>query len=54
MGTLDWKYDTESHVLESINPGGTFRFVVNDGKIEGTLLLPDNTVYRRVHLTKMK
>ena len=54
MGTLDWKYDAESHVLESNNPRGTFRFIVNDDKIEGTLFLPDNTVYRRIHLTKMK
>jgi len=54
MGALDWKYDAESHVLESNNARRTFRFVVNDDKIEGTLFLPDGRVYRRIHLTKMK
>ena len=54
MGTLDWQYDAKSHILESKNPNGVFRFVVGDGKMEGTLLLPDATVYRRIHLTKVK
>jgi len=54
MGTLDWQYDAKSHILESKNPNGIFRFVVGDDKMEGTLLLPDATVYRRIHLTKTK
>ena len=54
MGTLNWQYDAKSHILESKNPNGVFRFVVGDDKMEGTLLLPDATVYRRIHLTKMK
>src|SRR5215469_6259102 len=54
MGTLDWQYDAKSHILESKNPNGVFRFVVGDDKMEGTLLLPDATVYRRIHLTKTK
>jgi hypothetical protein len=54
MGTLDWHYDPKSHILESDNPNGVFRFVVNEDKIEGALLLPDATVYRRIHLAKMK
>jgi hypothetical protein len=52
--TLDWKYDAKSHILESKNPNGIFRFVVDDDKMEGTLLLPDSTVYRRIRLTKVK
>ena len=54
MGTLDWQYDAKNHILESNNPHGVFRFVVHDDKMEGTLLLPDGTVYRRIHLTKEK
>lgn len=54
MGTLNWQYDAKSHILESKNPNGVFRFVVGDDKMEGTLLLPDATVYRRIHLTKVK
>jgi hypothetical protein len=54
MGTLDWQYDATSRILESRNPNGVFRFVVSGDKMEGTLLLPDATVYRRIHLTKLK
>ena len=54
MGTLDWQYDANSQILKSENPHGTFRFVVEDGKMEGTLLLPDGTLYRRIHLAKLK
>ena len=54
MGTLDWQYDAKEHILESKNPSGTFRLMVDGDKIEGTLVLPDATVYRRIHLTKMK
>ena len=54
MGTLDWQYDAKNHILESNNPNGVFRFVVHDDKMEGTLLLPNGTVYRRIHLTKLK
>jgi len=54
MGTLDWQYDAKNSILESNNPNGVFRFVVNGDKMEGTLLLPDGTVYRRIHLTKLK
>lgn len=54
MGTLNWQYDAKSHILESKNPNGVFRFVVGDDKMEGALLLPDATVYRRIHLTRVK
>lgn len=52
MGTLIWQYDATKHILESKNPGGVFRLVIYGDKIEGTLLLPDATVYRRIHLAK--
>ena len=54
MGTLDWHYDAKNDILESNNANGVFRFVVHDDKMEGTLLLPDGRVYRRIHLTKVK
>ena len=54
MGTLAWQYDATSHTLESKTPNGVFRFVVGDRKMEGTLVLPDATVYRRIHLAKVK
>jgi hypothetical protein len=54
MGTLDWQFDPEDHVLESKNPSGTFRLVVDGEKMEGTLQLPGAGLYRRIHLEKMK
>jgi hypothetical protein len=54
MGTLDWTYDPEHHVLESKIERGKFRLVVSGNKIEGTLRLTDNTLYRRIHLERSK
>ena len=54
MGTLDWQYDAQSHILKSENANGTFRFVVDHEKMEGTLILPDATIYRRIHLARLK
>ena len=52
MGTSEWKYDAQKHVLEGETPGGTFRFTVDGNKMEGTLTTKDNVVYRRIHLKK--
>lgn len=52
MGTLEWNYDAEKHILRSENSGATFRLVVDGSRIEGSLTLADNTVYRRIHLKK--
>ena len=52
MGTAEWKYDAETHTLEADISGGRFRFVVDGDKMDGTLSLRDNTVYRRVHLVR--
>ena len=52
MGTLEWNYDAEKHILRSENSGATFRLVVDGSRIEGSLTLADNTVYRRIHLKR--
>jgi len=52
MGTSEWKYDAEKHVLEGQTPGGIFRFTIDNNKMEGTLTTRDNVVYRRIHLKK--
>ena len=52
MGTLEWNYDAEKHMLRSEDSGATFRLVVEGSRIEGSLTLADNTVYRRIHLKK--
>jgi hypothetical protein len=52
MGTLDWNYDAEKHILKSENSGATFRLVVDGSRIEGSLTVANGTVYRRIHLKK--
>jgi hypothetical protein len=52
MGTAEWKYDAAMHTLEADISGGVFRYVVDGDRMEGTLSLRDNTVYRRVHLVR--
>jgi hypothetical protein len=54
MGTGEWKYDPQKHLLGAETPAGTFRFTVDGNKMEGSLTLRDNTVYRRIYLTKEK
>jgi hypothetical protein len=52
MGTSEWKYDSQKHILEGETPGGTFRFTIESNRMEGTLTTKDNVVYRRIHLKK--
>ena len=52
MGTAEWKYDAETHTLAADTSGGVFRYVVKGDRMDGTLSLRDNTVYRRVHLVR--
>jgi hypothetical protein len=52
MGTSEWRYDAQKHSLETENPAGKFRLIVEGNKMEGTLTLTDNTVYRRISLVK--
>lgn len=47
MGTSEWKYDAEKHLLSNDSPVGAFRL-----NLEGSLTLKDNVVYRRIHLQK--
>ena len=52
MGTGDWQYDAAKHALESQTPAGSFHFNVDGGSMEGVLMLPDHSAYRRIHLKK--
>ena len=52
MGTLNWSYDAKSHALRSESSNATFQLFVDGNKIDGSLTLPDKTVYRRIHLEK--
>ena len=52
MGSGEWKYDVEKHVLSNESSVGTVRHTVDGNKMEGELTLKDKTVYRRIHLKK--
>jgi hypothetical protein len=52
MGTLNWSYDATSHALRSESSNSTFQLFVEGNKIDGSVTLPDKTVYRRIHLEK--
>jgi hypothetical protein len=54
MGTLEWSYDPQKQSLTSSIPTGTFLLNINGDTIEGSILLPDHTVFRRIHLEKEK
>ena len=54
MGDGEWKYDAEKHALESETVNGRFRLTVDGNKMEGNLTLKDNTVHRRIYLTREK
>jgi hypothetical protein len=54
MGTSEWKYDTESHSLTNDSPAGSFKLVINGDVMQGTLMLKDGTVYRRIDLKREK
>lgn len=52
MGTGDYTYDGKNGTLLNETAGRVWRFTVQGKKMEGTLTLPDKTVYRRVTLKK--
>lgn len=52
MGVGEWTYDKSSGTLTWQMPRGTWKLTV-DGKImDGTLIIPDNVVFRKIHLKK--
>ena len=54
MGTSDWKYERQSHSLLNDSPAGSFKLTVDGDRMQGTLTLKDNTVYRRIDLHREK
>ena len=50
MGVLEWRFNAENRSLESEN--GTFQFTIVGDTMDGTLSLPDKSVYRRIHLKR--
>jgi hypothetical protein len=52
MGTGEWHFDAETQALVWEFARGTFRLTLSGKRLDGTLKLPDGTVYRRIHLEK--
>ena len=54
MGSGEWTYDQSAHALTWQIPRGAWKLVVEGNEMNGTLVVPDNITFRRVHLTKSK
>jgi len=54
MGSGEWTYDEAAHSLTWQIPRGTWKLVVEGNEMNGTLVVPENVIFRRIHLTKSK
>jgi hypothetical protein len=52
MGTMDSGYDSAKQSLTCEFPRGVMRFIVNANRMEGTMTLPDGTLWRKLSLKK--
>ncbi len=52
MGSGEWRYDGTKHTLTVELPRGVIILTVDGNKIEGTFILPDKSVLRRIALKK--
>lgn len=54
MGVSEWTYERATGTLTWEMPRGTWKLVVDGDTINGTLIVPENVVFRKVHLKKSK
>jgi hypothetical protein len=52
MGTLDFIYDQKDQTFTCVFKNGTFKFIIKDNRMDGTLITTDNVLYRRISLKK--
>jgi hypothetical protein len=52
MGSGEWRYDSGMHTLTVELPSGVITLKIDGDKIEGTFILADKTVLRRITLKK--
>ena len=52
MGVMDCSYSSAKQSLTCEFPRGVMRFTVSDNKMEGTMTLPDGTLWRKITLRK--
>jgi hypothetical protein len=53
MGTMDCQYDEHRHSLECVFPRGVLHFTVKGNTMEGTMNLPDKTLWRKINLKRL-
>jgi hypothetical protein len=54
MGSGLWTYGQSAGTLEWQIPQGVWKLAVEGDRMDGTLVGPDNVVFRKVHLRKSK
>ena len=52
MGSGEWTYNPSKRTLQTVTPHPTIRLVLDHETLDGALILPDSTIYRRIHLKK--
>ena len=54
MGVNEWTYDQSTGALTWHIPRGDWKLIVDDNTMDGTLVVPHNVVFRKIHLKKSK
>ena len=54
MGTGEWTYESSKHLLQTVTSNPRIQLTLDLENLDGTLSLPDGTVYRRIHLKKSR
>lgn len=54
MGVSEWTYDKSTGTLTWHIPRGDWKLIVSDSTMDGILIVPDNVVFRKIHLKKSK
>ena len=53
IGTVECSYDAENHVIEGLFPGGIWEFEGRGSILQGTMKLPDGTLWRKLSRKKV-
>ena len=54
MGASEWAYDKSTGTLTWQIPRGTWKLAVNGDTMDGTLIVSENVLFRKIHLKKSK
>ncbi|HWX56110.1 MAG TPA: hypothetical protein VN176_16090 [Verrucomicrobiae bacterium] len=54
MGAVECLHHAEDHTLTCEFPRGMFRFTIEGTRMQGTMTLPDKTVWRKISLQRAR